>query len=200
MPIRENWPCSNGLRNGLQKSSSGDRRFLSSKFLQTVTGLSKDHFFDKGTAWPDDLRCANSLVLDRKSFLQTAQAVELAAVASSSSTSLSSFLLRRFLPFAFFDVGFGSSAANADAASGAAFEAEAAVVAGLAVRKDIIAMNSQEDSVRHLGLRLKRYITIITIVFFDVCSTCHQMGSIDVIKLLLSTALSSSGVDKSRQH
>ena len=69
--------------------------------------------------------------MDKKSFLQTAQTVEIVA---SSSTSLSSFLLRRFLAFDFFDVGFGSSAPDAAAAAGGvAFEVEAdamAVAAG----------------------------------------------------------------------
>ena len=58
--------------------------------------IKRNHFFARGTACPDDLRWAKSLFFVAKSFLQTAQMVW---PTFSSSTSLSSFLLRRFFVF-----------------------------------------------------------------------------------------------------
>ena len=131
------------LSNGgkLQDKDSTMTKHFSIEQITPDIGQDKHHFLDNGTACPEDFRCAKSLFLVRKSFLQTAQAVELAAAAASSSASLSSFLLRRFLALDFFDVGFGSSATAAAAAEGGGFEAEAAAVpgrrsAGLAARNN----------------------------------------------------------------
>lgn len=72
--------------------------------------IKRNHFFARGTACPDDLRWAKSLFFVAKSFLQTAQMVW---PTFSSSTSLSSFLLRRFLDFDFFDETRSSTAGGA---------------------------------------------------------------------------------------
>ena len=72
--------------------------------------IKRNHFFARGTACPDDLRWAKSLFFVAKSFLQTAQMVW---PTFSSSTSLSSFLLRRFLDFDFFDETRSSMAGGA---------------------------------------------------------------------------------------